>query len=505
VYEEEISDVLIHARYLINSFHVAVRVPPEILGMISSSLTEEDSFSASQVCHHWRSVLISSPSLWTRVSCRNVPRTIVSLERCKSLPIQLQLEPPFSPVALEDVLLHGNGIASLTISHEPNRILHLQQLFVFSRPSVERLHIYFKTIRGWRIDEQSVHEIWQDLPSLRELFVHRYSIPIEQLNAPNLAHLALEHTGYGRDVTVQSILETLRECPLLETLLITHSCVSQDQIFYHSPVCLPKLRSIELGSYEVRCGLILHLQFPPDVIVGFRVMLLKDVYGDVPMAVTDPVQHVLGRIDIRCITLAASPHHEGGAKLLVRFEGLRGSLEISTCGVYTRAEPQNVLFDPRGVLFSHSPRIENVRELHLVGCSFIDGQAFHHINAAMPDLVSISFFRCKGANLLGLLARANPSLPPFPQLERIMVLGSGSGLRRIAKIRKDRGVPLKTVVVGQGPTRTEYNHPEDYAELGELVDDLRVGCHTEILKWGTGNEISNIWSGGKIPSPVSPN
>ena len=382
---------------------------------------------------------------------------------------------------------------------------HLQQLFVYSRPSVERLRIYFETIRGWRNDEQSVHEIWQDLPSLRELFVHRYSIPIDQLNAPNLAHLALEHTGYGREVTVQSILDTLRGCPLLETLLITHSCVSQDPIYDYSPVCLPMLRSIELGSYEVRCGLILYLQFPPDVKVGFRAMLLKDIYGDVPLVVMAPVQHVLGRIDIRCITLAASPHHEGGAKLLVRFEGLGGSLEISTCGVYTRTEPQNVLFDPRGVLFSHSPRIENVRELHLIGCSFKDGQGFYHLNAAMPELVSISFFRCKGSNLLGLLARANPSSPPFPQLENITVLGSESGLRRIAKIRRDRGVPLKTVVVGRGPMRSEYNYLEDYAELGELVGDLRVGCPTEILKWGTGNEISDVWSGSEVPGPVSPN
>jgi hypothetical protein len=107
-----------------------------------------------------------------------------------------------------------------------------------------------------------VHDVWQDFPSLRELFVCRYSIPIDQLTAPNLVHLALEHTGCDRVVTVRCILDMLRGSPLLETLLITHSGVSQDQTPDHSPVCLPKLRSIELGSYEVRCGLVLHLQFP---------------------------------------------------------------------------------------------------------------------------------------------------------------------------------------------------------------------------------------------------
>jgi len=44
--------VFIRARYLVNSFHVTVRVPPEILVMVCSFLPTEDVFFASQVCHH---------------------------------------------------------------------------------------------------------------------------------------------------------------------------------------------------------------------------------------------------------------------------------------------------------------------------------------------------------------------------------------------------------------------------------------------------------------------
>jgi hypothetical protein len=66
-------------------------------------------------------------------------------------------------------------------------------------------------------------------------------------------------------------------------------------------------------------------------------------------------------------------------------------------------------------------------------------------------------------------------------------------------------VPLKALVVGRGPTVSECDRLEDYAEIGELVGDLRVGCPVEILKWGMGNEISSVWSETGVPGPVRPN
>jgi len=72
----------------------------------------------------------------------------------------------------------------------------------------------------------------------------------------------------------------------------------------------------------------------------------------------------------------------------------------------------------------------------------------------------------------------------------------------MARTRRDRGVPLKTLVVGRLPR--EYDHLEDYTAPEEFVDDLRIGCPTEILGWGTGNEVLSVWSAGEVPGPVSP-
>jgi len=420
------------------------------------------------------------------------------------MPIQLEVRQGSSSVAIEKVLLCGNKIASLTINHRLDRIPLLRELFTSSRPSMEQLHIRCQKRSGWRSSERTAHEVWQDLPSLRELFVCQYSIPIDQLTAPNLVHLALEEAGFRREVTVQSILDALRGCPRLETLFISHSNVTQDATRGHPPVSLPHLRSLELGADEVRSGLTTHLQLPKNIAAGFRMLPIIDICGDIPPTVLATIQHVLGGIGIICITFAAPPRPEDDPDLLVRFEGLGASLEITTYAE-TYDELRAIFFGHRGVLFSHSPRIENVRELHIIGCHFVDSQVLDHVSAAMPNVASISFFHCKEPQVFVLLPETSPSSPAFPRLERIMVLGPVSGLRGMVKTRRDDGVPLKTFVVGRGSEGFEYDHPEDHLLLGEFVDELHVGCPTEILEWGTENEIFNIWSTVGIPSPVSPN
>jgi len=489
----------------VNSFHVTVRAPPEVLNMVCSYLnTEEDIFSASQVCRHWRGVLVSSPSLWTQFSCDRVSRTVVGLGRCKSMPIQLEVRQKSSSVALEKVLLRGNKIATLTIDHCLDKIPLLRELFTSSRPSVERMHIRCQRRSGWRPDDRATHEIWQNLPSLRELFVCQYSIPIEQLTAPNLVHLALEWAGFNRMVTVQSILDALQGCPRLETLFISHSNITQSPTRDHSPVSLPHIRSIEFGPDEVRSGLTTHLRLPQDIAVGFRRLPIIDIWGNIPSTVVATIQHVLGRIGIHCITFAAPLHPEGDFHILVRFEGPGASLEITTyAGTYE--DLRAIFFGRSGVLFTHSPRTENVRELCIIGCHFVGGEVLDHVSAAMPNVVSISFFHCREPQAFVLLPETSPSSPAFPRLERVMVLGPVSGLREMVKTRRDDGVPLKTLAVGRGSEGLEYGHPEDLLLLREFVDELHVGCPTEILEWGTENEIHKLWSTVGIPSPVRSN
>ena len=405
-------------------------------------------------------------------------------------------------MVLEDVLLRKSKVVSLTVNHRPNIIPQLHQLLMHSRPSVEQLYIHAEDFRGWRAEERTIQEIWQDLPSVRELFVFQYYVPIEKLKAPNLVHLALEITGNEpNSTTTQSILDMLRGCPLLETFLLDHHDPLSSDGGGHPSVCLPRLRSIEVGVFEANLGLVPYLDFPRNVAVGLRRIGFSDLRSVISNPVVTTTQHVLGKIDIHSITLAAPITRDFGVftDILVRFEGLQGSLEMTAKGPRNRYTEQyaawDISFGPDGVLFSHPHNIRNVTELHVIGHRFRDDQAgsLHHVSTVIPNVVSISFFHCDVVCLRELLAPTSLSTPLFPHLERVMVLGHEPGLEEIVRGRKDLGVPLKTLVVGRGPEDFEYDHLEDYTTLEGLVDDLRVGCPTEILEWGTGNEIRNFW------------
>ena len=179
------------------------------------------------------------------------------------LPIQLRFKEPFPSEVLEKVLLHGNKIASLNAGHDIDQISQLQQLFAFSRPSVEQLLLYTADLEGRAHLDRAVPGMWQGFTVLRGLFVMLHSVPIRRLTGPNLVHLALECTGSQQDITVESILDVLRGFPLLGTLLLGYAdYIPQVAIHTFSPVRLSHLRSLEVGSCEVHSGLITHLDFP---------------------------------------------------------------------------------------------------------------------------------------------------------------------------------------------------------------------------------------------------
>ena len=110
------------------------------------------------------------------------------------MPIQLVFDLRSSTAAVENVLNHGNKISSLTAHDDVDRTLLMCRLLTSSRPSVKRLSIYSKKLNGWIVKKQTVREIWKEFPSLQELFVYRCTITIDQLTAPNLIYLALEHS-----------------------------------------------------------------------------------------------------------------------------------------------------------------------------------------------------------------------------------------------------------------------------------------------------------------------
>ena len=207
-------------------------------------------------------------------------------------------------------------------------------------------------------------------------------------------HLVLEQWF---NPTANSTLDMLRGCPHWKPSSPT-GAATRTQLTINL-VSLPHLRDIELGVPEVQSELITYLQFPPNVAVGFRTLFVLDICGEISSSVMATMQHVL-RVDIAVsrLTLPFPQQHP----YLVRFKRPGGSLEITiACG--DRAQLRDIFFGQGGMLFSHSPRIENVKELHIVGCPFGDHRGLDHVRAAMLNPSPTSLFDDLGVYVFGSL------------------------------------------------------------------------------------------------------
>ena len=127
---EDAIPVVAGTRHPLNMFNTAARLPLDLPVTISSFLYTKDLFPTSQVCRRWRTILVSSPALWTKIHCQDLTWTIGSLGRHQPVLLQLDLYDGPSTEALDAALDHGSKVSSIC-AH-----LSLDQLLEFHRSPV---------------------------------------------------------------------------------------------------------------------------------------------------------------------------------------------------------------------------------------------------------------------------------------------------------------------------------------------------------------------------------
>ena len=77
------------------------RLPPKVLARILASRPSKRTLvTATHICRHWRSTILSVPTLWIDIPCRDLDRTLTYLERSKGALINVyaMLPPPNFPI-----------------------------------------------------------------------------------------------------------------------------------------------------------------------------------------------------------------------------------------------------------------------------------------------------------------------------------------------------------------------------------------------------------------------
>jgi len=297
-------------------------------------------------------ILISFPLLWRKIDCRDLTWTIISLDRHHSVPLQLGLYEGLSTEALGAALDHG-GKGSSIFAHLP-----LDQLLESHRPpvtpSMEDLMLFVDEADDFYQEERVAIDLRGEFVSLRRLSASGVLASLNQTTAPNLIHLSLERTSSASSMRAQTLLDLLRGCPQLETVLINIFSASRGELRPYTPVALPKPRSIEPGHGEVPIGLVTSLCSPPTVAVGFRGILI--VRQSWPYK---SIKHVLTAVGIESVILAHIRHKPD--------LGYKGG---DTCSrdpriVVVEKRGRNP-FDADGLLLSHSPQLDDAKTLYIM-------------------------------------------------------------------------------------------------------------------------------------------
>ena len=398
----------------------------------------------------------------------------------------------FSDEALNAVLDHGSKHASVFACLTPKQLDSVHKRLV--TPSIEEIVLFTDGDDG--PPERITVDIRGEFRSLRRLLVSGFILPIDHIKAPNLIHLALETTEPGLEYTAHSVLDMLRGCPQLETVLV--NCLVKPTRIQQSypPITLPNLRSIELGDRETQAGLILPLRFPPATPVGFREM---SVLAD--PTVRESIQHVLAAVDIQSVTLAQfddtvdgklARRDVGDYGELVRYEGPKGSLEITTHEAFN-------LYQLRKLLLSHSPKLDNVKTLRIMDFDMHDDihKIFTSTVSAMNNLISISF--------VSYPLFPEPLVPKgglpvlLPHLKHISGLRPESQLVELARARRGKGVPLNALDVDGSPEDGETAFIRELQELVEVVKVWRCGS---LPKRWTDSLLMDVWEDAGYFGPV---
>ncbi|KAF9647463.1 hypothetical protein BDM02DRAFT_3187979 [Thelephora ganbajun] len=271
------------------------RLPSELLREIISLLSDIDLITTTHVCHHWRVVLLSAPTLWSHIDFSQLEKSKIYLERACNAPIHITLNVKLDETILGLLRDRIAQIVSMDCSIytlEPDWTIH-------SMPSMKELNVtgygeFFGT------------GVMENLERRVEMFPYLTSLGIMEtidglrLRIPHLTHFRFsfhEVHYWNSKGGIHLLVDFFRSCPMLEVINVEYLDMPDElpQVYGSYVVHLPHLRSFtqthEMDDTAYPAELLDQLSFPPTCSVILKLFLFGCKADDMRIHSLFPAPH----------------------------------------------------------------------------------------------------------------------------------------------------------------------------------------------------------------------
>lgn len=277
--EDDIRAMLAMLRRHINPLESPLySLPQDLLPEVASHLASEtDLINATHVSHHFRSALLSYPSLWSHLDFQDEMTARMFFERSGQTLLHVDMDRDITRTVdiLTELRQQSKRIETLKLRH-----WWVQKKFLSEPlPSLRRLEIFSEHCddwdEGWDEDWDTVWTpVWGPVekatswsfPSLTSLIIYDLS-PIP-FHTPNLTRLMF--WNQESPDTAGSLISFLGSCPLLEHIDISYAGGIRGR--HNLVVSLPNLRTYTETTFDDPCPLTVFnaLSLPPSCSVTLR-------------------------------------------------------------------------------------------------------------------------------------------------------------------------------------------------------------------------------------------
>ena len=478
-----------------NNFAPISKIPPDVFSLIPGYLEDDEEdenlVAMTHVCRGWRELLITRPSLWTRLYCKNTDRTRVYIERSKSAPLRLSLYRRENANYLKGAFLlavpHLGRLQSLVALGPANILRNLTPHISRPLPLLTELKIEIVYDPAPVLTSALLNG---DLSSLRLLRLDGVVTQLPWRNMSDLTTFELSRVPEDK-ITITRLLDFFEDAHRLRNITLRYSVPASSDAPPERLVYLPWLKHLtiradSLLSDPVHPNLLNHLSTPARTTLTLAFGFMGD-RSPIPPLLPETLENLGNAHHISSVNIYLSEINK-----YVRLHGSSG--ELYFLGDCTESCPASHVTDRRilrslGYYFnlSGAQRLA-VAQYESETLGPVDVSGPYHLLFQMPNLRTLTLTRCNNQPFtLALDPSQNPSNRVLcPKLEEIILYVQElhsfdvEELKSMVGGRTSVGVKLPRItVIGLGKRIPR----EMMSKLKEYVTDLWYGVEENSPRW----------------------